>query len=131
MTKENLKLDGKVVCLDLSNSIPYKQKKNLIDLIAVNGGKVSFILTFQTDFIVKDDPTTLDTYKCRMGFKRNVPVVGINYIMDLIYNTSDSVNISSYSLFNSKIEEDLKKGIITSKFTLLFVAVNDNVFNFD
>ena len=121
MKKSNKKLDGKVVCLDLSNSIPYKQKKSLIDLIALNGGKVSFILTTQTNFIVKDDPTSLDTYKCRMGFKRNVPVIRIDYIMDLIYNSSDSININSYSLFNSKIEENLKKGIISSRFISLIL----------
>jgi len=101
MTESNKKLDGKVVCLDLSNSIPYKQKKSLIDLI-------------------KDDPTSLDTYKCRMGFRRNIPVVGIDYITELLYNSNESINIDSYSLLNVKLEENLKKGYISSRFIEFF-----------
>ena len=108
--------DGKTICLDLTNSISYKKKKSLIEVITKNGGKVTFILTPKTDFIVKEDTKQLDSYKCRNGFARNIPVVPIDYLHDFLAS-SHSIDINDYSLINVKLQENLKLGIVnTSNF---------------
>lgn len=109
---ETRKLSGKTICLDLSSSIAYKKKKSLIDLITTEGGKVTFILTPKTSFVVKDDKDNLDSYKCRMAFKRNLIVVGVDYIMDLVLG-DDTVDINNYSLMSEKIKKNLSKGMIS------------------
>lgn len=84
-------------------------------MITNNGGTVSFILTKQTYCIVKNDPLDLDTYKCRLGFSRNVPIVGLDFITDLFLNDLNNISIGDYSLNRLKLEDSFKKGIISSK----------------
>lgn len=108
------KFDDKTVCLDLTNTISYKKKKTLIELITTNGGKVTFILTPKTDLIVKENTEDLDSYKCRNGFARNIPVVPIEYVHDLLSSSQSDIDIADYSLINIKLQENLKKGIVSA-----------------
>ena len=84
-------------------------------ILTSNGGTLSFILTKQTYCIVKNDPSDLDTYKCRLGFIRNIPIVGLDFITDLFLDYCNDVSIKDYSLNKLRIEDNLKKGIISSK----------------
>ncbi len=106
----NLKLNGKLVCLDLSSSINYKQKKHLIELIASNGGRVSFVLNKKINYLVKDQPHEIETYKCRNAFKLNIPVLHISFIYELVNN--DSISIQNFLIKNKLDEENLRKGLI-------------------
>lgn len=107
-----MKFQGILLCLDLSNSTPYKQKKSLVDLITSNGGRVSFILNSKVNYLVRDDTLNLDTYKCRTAFKLGIPILNSNYILDAIQ--SKSCSIENYIVKNKKIQDNLNKGIISS-----------------
>lgn len=108
-----MQFEGKTVCLDLTNSIQYKKKKQLIDTIAKHGGTISFILNKKVNYLVKEDAVNLDTYKCRNAFKLGIPVVNIDYINRLTQSIDSSpILINDYILKNKKNEQDLQKGFI-------------------
>ena len=107
-----LKFDGEITCFDLKNSTPYKLKKSLIDVIAANGGRVSFVLNSKVNYLIKDDSNNLDTYKCRTAFKLGIPVVHLNYITEWTLNKT--ISIESFIIKNRKYEDSLKKGLIKS-----------------
>lgn len=114
---------GQTVCLDLSMSTPYKLKKSLIDIIVSNGGKFSFILNKKCHFLVKNDPSNLDTYKCRSAFRMGIPIVDAAYINDLI-SSSANVNLNKYLIKNKKLSEDiLKKGLIPKSMIFQFYFI--------
>ena len=103
------KLDGQLVCLDLSSSIAYKQKKKIIDSIINNGGRVSFILNKKVKYLIKDERLNLDSYKCRMAFKLGIPVIDLNYI-----NYIESFSpISDFVIKNKFNEDNLNRGVIS------------------
>jgi hypothetical protein len=114
----HLKFENDLVCLDLSNSFLYKQKKKLIDLIIANGGRVSFILNKKISYLIKDQNTNLDSYKCRTAFKHNIPVVHVNYI----YELNDTNSIKDYLIKNKLYEDSLRKGLIP-KSNLYFKSI--------
>jgi hypothetical protein len=101
----------KQICLDLSNSTPYKKKKNLIDLFTNSGIKVSFILNKNVGVLVKNDRNDIDTYKCRTAFKLGIPVVHCDYIIKSINN--ESVHLKDYIIANMANKENFKQGKIT------------------
>lgn len=101
-----------IFCLELSSNVSYKKKKALIDVISANGGRVSFVLNLKVNFLIRDDASNLDTYKCRTAFKLGVPIVLSSYFDEILQNKS--VKIEEYIIKNKAIEENLKKGIITS-----------------
>ena len=129
--------NGEIVCLELSGNVSYKEKKSLIDVIAANGGRVSFILNSKVNFLIRDDASNLDTYKCRAAFKLGIPVVLSSYISERVHNKS--TKIERFIIKNKTIEENLKKGIIASNLkaiqakTLLKLIDMDKVqfFSFD
>ena len=103
------KLDGQLVCLDLSSSIAYKQKKKIIDSIINNGGRVSFILNKKVKYLIKDERLNLDSYKCRTAFKLGIPVIDLNYI-----NYIESFSpISDFVIKNKFNEDNLNRGVIS------------------
>lgn len=106
------RLDGKLICLDLSNSTPYKEKKNLIDLLTRNGAKVSLILKKDVSLVVKNDKNEADSYKCRNAFKLGIPVVGSDYIIKLLNN--EIVDIKEFIISNSTNKENFKQGKIAT-----------------
>ena len=106
------KFDGEIICLELSSSVPYKEKKALIDAIASQGGRVSFILNSKVSFLVRDNALNLDTYKCRTAFKLGIPIVHSNFVAERIQNKS--AKIEAFIIKNKAIEENLKKGVIAS-----------------
>lgn len=104
-----------LICLDLSNSTPYKQKKSLIDLISSNGGRISFVLNKNVKFLIKDDKANLDTYKCRTAFKLGIPVFHISYLFDYLLSdvNKSSVKLNDYLIFNKQKEKNFKNGLIS------------------
>ena len=100
-----------IICLDLSSSTPYKLKKSLVDLIVSHGARVSFVLNKNVTFLIRDDLTNLDTYKCRTAFKLKIPIVSLSYLHDLV--TKSSTNIRDYILLNKQDEGNFKKGLIS------------------
>lgn len=120
------KFYGKTICLDLSHSTPYKQKKSLIDTLISNGGRVSFVLNQKVNLLVKNDRLDLDSYKCRTAFRMGIPVVDVNYVNDLIRiadsdkAVANAIKIADYEIQNKDHLENFKKGIIAkSKPTLV------------
>jgi len=107
-----MNFNGEIFSLDLSSSITYKEKKSYIDYITANGGRVSFVLNAKVKFLIRDDKLNLDTYKCRQAFKLGIPIVDASYLSESIQNRT--VKIEKFFIKNKKIEENLKKGIITS-----------------
>ena len=103
------KLDGQLICLDLSSSIAYKQKKKIIESIINNGGRVSFILNKKVKYLIKDERLNLDSYKCRTAFKLGIPVIDLNYL-NCLENFSP---ISNFIIKNKINEENLNKGVIS------------------
>jgi len=101
-----------VICLDLSNSTPYKKKKHIINLIVNRGVRVSFVLNKTVKFLIRDDKKNLDTYKCKLAFKLNIPIIELNYLFD---SEKGSVNIQNYFLVDKQHEERFKNGYISLK----------------
>jgi hypothetical protein len=126
----HLIFQNQTFCLDLTNSISYKKKKNLIDLITQNGGKVSFILKKDIDYLIKDDKTSLDTYKCRTAFKLNVPVIHSDYVFcaSAANHETEKHNPKDFAIQNELNIDNLKSGkiskgkkrtfLVWSKFTI-------------
>ncbi len=106
-------LQNKTVCLDLSNSIAYKKKKSLIDLIALHGLKVSFIINKSASILIRDDRDNLDTYKCRTAFKLGVPIIHVDYIYEMLLNGNHNVKLANYLIKNKKDETDFKNGLVS------------------
>ena len=100
-----------IVCLDLSNSTPYKLRKHLTDLIISNGGRVSFILNKTVKYLIRDDKINTDTYKCKHAFKLNIPVIHINYLYEL---EKRSTQLQDYLIFNKQQELNFNNGLISS-----------------
>ena len=107
---------GEIVCLELSNSVKYKEKKSLIEFVIKHGGQVSFVLNKKVTFLIKDDLNDLDTYKCRSASKLGVPILNAKYIQDLIGadQSTGQLKRSDYVISN-KSEDILKKGLIPAK----------------
>jgi hypothetical protein len=101
----------KQICLDLSNSTSYKKRKNLIDLCANRGIRVSFILNKKVGVLVKNDRNDIDTYKCRTAFKLGIPVVHCDYIIKSIKN--ESVHLKDFIIANMANKKNFKQGKIT------------------
>ena len=112
-----MEINKNFFCLDLNSSIPYKRKRNLIDLITSNGGTVSFTFNKRVKYLLKDDTSMLDTYKCRKAFESDIPVVHLDYIYDLV---SNNANLTSYLIQNPFNKANLQKGKVTkSKITII------------
>jgi len=105
-----MEIQKSVFCLDLDSSIPYKRKRNLIDLITSNGGTVSFTFNKRVKYLLKDDKTMLDTYKCRKAFESDIPVVHLDYIYGLV---SNNANLTNYLISNPFNKANLQKGKVT------------------
>jgi len=108
----NSKFEGELFSLDLSSSISYKEKKSYCDYITVNGGRISFVLNAKVKFLIRDDKLNLDTYKCRQAFKLGIPIVHTSFLTESVQNKA--FKIEKFFIKNKKIEENLRKGIITS-----------------
>ena len=106
----NRKFLNKTVCVDLKNSTPYKEKKNLIQLLVTNGAKVSFFVKKGISILVKNDNKDVDSYKCKSAFKLGIPVVHIDYIYKYLNN--EIVNFKDYLIVNKESSEYFKKGKI-------------------
>jgi hypothetical protein len=109
------KLNGKTICLDLNSSIPYKQKKSIIDLLTSNGAKVSFILNKSVSLLIKNDRKNIDGYKCKTAFKLSIPVVHIDYIHELFNN--EHVNLKEYLILDEEKDKNFKQGKIAKSNT--------------
>ena len=99
-----------IFCLDLSISTQYKEKKQIIDLIISRGARVSFILNKTVKYLIRNDNTNIDTYKCKLAFKLNIPILDVNYLFDKC-----SVNLEKYLIVNKEHEEKFKNGLIALK----------------
>ena len=102
------------ICLDLSNSIPYKKKKGLIDLLAAHGFKISFIINKFTNLLIKDDRDNLDTYKCRTAFKLGIPVVHVDFVYELYLNLNSNAKMEEFIIKNKQEEINFKNGYIST-----------------
>ena len=100
-----------IICLDLSSSTSYKLKKSLIDLIVAHGARVSFILNKKVKYLLKDDKTNLDTYKCKSAFKLKIPIISLNYLYDL--NNGCETSLNDYVLLSKQNELKFNKGLIS------------------
>jgi hypothetical protein len=109
-----LKLKDNLVCLELTNSTPYKKKKALIELITSNGGRVSFIMNKSVSYLLKEDRKDLDTYKCKQAFKLGIPVFSIDLIYDYFLNFKSNLQLDHYLIKNKKNEENFKSGKISN-----------------
>lgn len=108
---------GKRICFDFSNSLPYKRKKELVELSKKNGLKLAFNVTPNLDFLVKDNTTDLNTSKCKHAFKLNVPVLNASFLTALNQNLSTSLN--EFLIKNTQLELNFKNGIINSSSNFL------------
>lgn len=108
------KLKNNLVCLELTNSTPYKKKKGLIELISSNGGRVSFIMNKSVNFLLKEDRKDLETYKCKQAFKLGIPVFSIDLIYDYYLNFKSNLQLDDYLIKNKKNEENFKSGKISN-----------------
>jgi hypothetical protein len=105
-----------IICLDLSSSISYKQKKSLIDLITINGFRVSFVLNKKSKILLRDEKTNISSYKCKAAFKLNIPVLHIKYIYDFISSGSCILNtktVSNYLILNTENDKNFNNGLIS------------------
>lgn len=106
---------GQTICLDFSISTSYKLKKNLIDVIINNGGRVSFILNKKCNYLIKNDTSNLDTHKCRTAFRMGIPVLDLNFINDYFFNTPNKtkcIKINDYFIKNINNDTSFEKGVI-------------------
>lgn len=108
----NKKID--TICFDLSNSIAYKKKKSLIDLAALTGAKVSFVLNKSVNLLLKDDANDLDTYKCRTAFKLGIPVVKVDFLYHLTGLSDTNVSYNDFIIKNKQDEANFKKGLVST-----------------
>ena len=109
----HLKLNEKIICLDLSNSIKYKEKKNMIDLLIKGGSKVSFVLNKNVSLVIKDDKNDVDSYKCRTAFKLGIPVVHYDFIFAANGDVdSNVVDLKEFLITNKENEKNFKQGKI-------------------
>lgn len=99
-----------IFCLDLSISTSYKQKKRIIDILVSKGARVSFVLNKTVKFLIRDDKKNLDTYKCKLAFKLNIPIIELNYFFD---REQCSVSLEKYLIIDKRREERFKNGLIT------------------
>jgi hypothetical protein len=105
-----------IICLDISSSLSYKQKKSLIELITSSGFRVSFILNNKVKLLLKDDKANIDTYKCRTAFKLSIPVLHVKFIYDYVSNGSSIINtktFNDYLIDNNEINKNFNKGLIS------------------
>lgn len=102
---------NRIFCFDLNNSITFKEKKSLIDLITNNGGSVSFVLNNKCSYVVKNDQDSIDTYKCRQAFKLSIPVVHVDYIYHSI--NANNINYKNYLIENKENEKNFKQGKVS------------------
>ena len=108
--------NGETVCLELSSSVKYKEKKSLVEFVVRHGGRVSFVLNKQVNFLVKDDLDNLDTYKCRSACKLGIPILNARYVYDLIgAEPTGQVRRAGYVISNKKADDILNKGLIPAK----------------
>ena len=101
---------GKKISFDFGSSISYKRKKQLIDSAKQNGLVISYGLNKNVDFLIKDDETNLQTFKCRMAFKLNIPVLKADYLL----NENHSRDLKDYLIKNKYCEDNFKRGKINS-----------------
>ena len=114
----NLKLNEKTICLDLNNSTSYKQKKSLIDILTSNAVRVSFILNKNVSLLIKNDRTTVDTYKCRTAFKLGIPVIHVDFIYK--YLNEEQVELKDFLIVNVENINSFKNGKISKSESLYF-----------
>lgn len=107
----NTSILNKTFCLDLSSSVSYKEKKNIIDLITCNGGNVSFILNNKCSYLVKNDKNSNDSYKSRLAYKLSIPVIHVDYFFHYIndFNT----NYKLYLIEDKLNEINFKQGKVS------------------
>jgi hypothetical protein len=115
----NKKFSNKIVCVDLKNSTPYKEKKKLIDLLVSNGAKVSFFIKKGVSILIKNDIRDVNSFKCKSAFKLEIPVVHSEYIFRYLNN--EIVNYKDYLIVNNENCEYFKRGkILKSKFNNIY-----------
>ena len=103
-------------CIDLGPAVPYKKKKNLIDLITSNGAKVSFNLNKKVTFLLLEDKSNTSGYKARQAFKLGIPVLHADFIYEWISESNTQLlNIKKYLIKNNQNIENLKQGIISKR----------------
>jgi hypothetical protein len=105
-----------IICLDLSSTISYKQKKSLIDLITSKGFRVSFVLNKKAKLLLKDDKNDINTYKCRTAFKLGLPVLHIKFIYDYIStgsSISNTIEINDYLIVDKENDKNFNNGLIS------------------
>lgn len=106
-----LKLEG-LICLDLGIKISYQKKKSIIDFLTSNGAKVSFIISKKCKFLVIDDKTNIETYKCRTAFRLKIPIIHIEFFYKLILDNDQKIKIEDYLIQDKLIRNNFTKGII-------------------
>ena len=106
----NFNQTGKKISFDFSNTINYKRKRQLLESAKQIGLVISYGLNKNVDFLIKDDETNLQTFKCRMAFKLNIPVLKADYLND----ENHSRDLEDFLIKNIKCENDFKNGKINS-----------------
>lgn len=109
--KMQLKLEG-LICLELGVKTSYKKKKSIIDFLTSNGATISFILNKKCKFLVIDDKTNIDTYKCRTAFKLKIPIIHIELFYKLILDKNQNIKVEDYVIQDKSFKNNFKKGII-------------------
>ena len=104
-----------IVCLDLDQSIRYKEKKALIDLIAKHGVKVSFILNGKCSYLIRNNRENLDTYKCRAALKLGIKILDSNLLQSCLLKDDDAIGRLDQCLIEVKSQnKSIQHGIIQS-----------------
>ena len=109
--------ENATICLDLSNSISYKEKKNLIDLLAAKGLKISFLLNKSVSYLVKDKRDGVDSYKCRTAFKLGILVIHVEFFYQLFLSDNQQAKLEAYLINNKEDEIKFKNGFISTLVT--------------
>jgi hypothetical protein len=123
----NLNLSEKIICLDLNSTTSYKQKKSLIDVLTSNGARVSFVLNKNVSLLVKNERTTVDTYKCKTAFKLGIPVVHVDFIYKCL--NDELIELKDFLIRNVENVNSFKQGkIIKSNFYILILLCYIPVF---
>ena len=124
----SLKLSEKIICLDLNSSTSYKQKKSLIEVLTSNGVKVSFVLNKNVSLLVKNDRTTVDTYKCRTAFKLGIPVIHVDFIYKCLID--EVVELKDFLILNLENVNSFKQGKIVKSNSFGFLPLCFAIFKY-